>query len=403
VKVRLRGEDANVHYPRTTGWQARLPKVPPLFVVGVLLLIVGGIAAYCALPGAFEDSTNQKFDSALSDGWTAFRAAQAATADPARQRQLLEEASANLTEAQQIDADHPDVQDLKLQVDAAVASLNGILELPQPATIVNLSERVPGPLAVTEVAIGGGGAYFLDREQGRVVAITLLAPAPEPFVLFAPGTQVGSELAGRAEHVVWAEGIGLLVLDDARRLFAIMPGVPPRLLTVRDAASWASADGLAFAGDYLYVLDRDGDQVWKYQRTENGFDSERTALLSARDLDHAVEIAIGERLYVVMDDGQIAQFASGVESPFPLAGIDKELSDPGSPVFLPGGQRLLVADRGNKRIVTASADGTFQQQLVSASFPDVRAIAVDEFNQLLYVLSGTSLLQTTLPPAPPAP
>jgi hypothetical protein len=63
----------------------------------------------------------------------------------------------------------------------------------------------------------------------------------------------------------------------------------------------------------------------------------------------------------------------------------------------------MIADRGNKRIVVAGADGAFLQQLVSADIPDVRAVAVDEINQLLYVLSGTSLLQTTLPPVPPAP
>jgi len=101
-------------------------------------------------------------------------------------------------------------------------------------------------------------------------------------------------------------------------------------------------------------------------------------------------------------DGEASgfRFADGVAQPFSQAGIDRPMSSPGSIVPLPSLGMVLVADRGNSRIVVFSPDGTFKQQLVSGSFTDLRAIAVDERAQLLYILVGGALYRTPLPPLP---
>jgi hypothetical protein len=261
--------------------------------------------------------------------------------------------------------------------------------------------QLPGPVSSRDLAIGGGGAYFLDRGQPRVIAITLLAPGPEPFPLFEGSDLVGGEITGAPQHIAWAEELGsLLILDDARRLIAVRPPEPGRLLTVRDAASWGSADGIAYSAGSLYVLDRAGDQVWRYPPTESGFDSEREALLPAFDLEQAGEVAVADALYLVVGETDIVRVATGAVQPFTQAGIDLPLSAPGSLVPLPNSNRLLVADRGNNRIAVFSLDGTFIQQWTSATFADMRSIAVDEPNNLLYVLVGGALYRTTMPAAP---
>ena len=173
-----------------------------------------------------------------------------------------------------------------------------------------------------------------------------------------------------------------------------------RLLTVRDAEAWGSADGITFQGGGLYVLDRAGDQVWLYLPSESGFDSERVTLLDAFDLDQVLELAVGDVLYLVMADDTIVRFPGSVARPFTQAGIDLFLSSPASLVAVTTSGMLLVADRGNARIAVFSPDGTFLQQLVSPSFTDLRALAVDEPNGLLYILSGGRLYRTPLPPLP---
>ena len=189
-------------------------------------------------------------------------------------------------------------------------------------------------------------------------------------------------------------------MDEQQQLIAVRPPASSQSLTLRDANAWGSEDGIGHLDGSLYVLDRNGDQVWRYPASENGFDSEREGLLPTFDLENAVEMAAGDPLYLLFNDGSVVRFTGGVAQPFSQAGIDRPMSSPGSITPLPASNMVLVADRGNARIVVFSPDGSFKQQLVSPRFTDLRAIAVDEPAGLLYVLNGGALYRTPLP-APP--
>ena len=399
-KVRLKGDAAGIRYPPTTGLRANLPRVPPLAVIALLALAVIGLVGWCALPPALDRSRDEAYATLVEDARSALLNAQQ-TEDPGQRRGLLEEANEKLSEAEGRQTGDPEVINLRAQLDTALQDLDAERVLDEPSLIVDLSASVPAPVSADTLALGGGGAYLLDSEQDRVIAVSLLAPSADPFPVYGAGGLVGTEITGPPERIAWAEGLGaLLVLDDARRLIAVTPGQAPRPLTLRDADAWASADAIAYANGNLYVLDRAGDQIWRYLPTDGGFDSEREPLLSSIDLDQEAEIAIGDALYLASMDGPVRRIQGGEEQPFLQAGIDRALASPASPVFLPASQRLLVADRGNKRIVVFSPEGTFLQQFASPAFNDLRAIAVDEANGLLYVLDGSALYRTQLPAAP---
>jgi hypothetical protein len=399
-RVRLKGSDADIRYPRTTGLRANMPRVPPLAVLALLGLAVVGLIGWCALPPALQRSREERYDTLVADARSNLTNAQQVE-DPSQRRDLLNKADEKLTEAERREPGDAELVNLRNEVDAALSELNAALVLPDPDVVVDLSASVTGPVSTESLALGGGGAYLLDREQQRVVAISLLAPSPDPFPLFSAGELVGTEVVGAPQQAVWAEDLGtLLILDDARRLIAVTPGQAPRLLTVRDSQSWASADAIAYAGGALYVLDREGDQVWRYLPSESGFDSEREPLLTSVELDKETALTISDALYLLTSDGQVRRVQGGAELPFLQAGIDRPLASPASPVYLPQSRRLFVADTGNERIVVFSPEGTFLQQLSSPAFTDLRAIAVDEANGLLYVLSGTTVFRTSLPASP---
>lgn len=394
--VRLKGQDAAVRYPPSTGLRAALPRVPPLFVIGVLLLVIVGAAAWCVIPPALQESRESRFATLLSEAQAALDEAQA-LGGPAQRREALQEAQAKLEEAALIRADDPEVQELRTQVDQALNELNAVFVLPSLELVVDVGAQVAGAGSLDELTIGGGGAYFLDREQGQVIGVTLVAPNPTPIVLLKAGDLVGTEVIGRPQHIVWAEQLGaLLVLDDARRLIAATPGQAPRLLTVRDAQAWGSADDIAFADGNLYVLDKANDQVWRYLPTESGFDSEREPLLTAVDLEQVVEIATGESIYFLQDDGVILRLEQDAVRALSQAGIDRVLVSPAALISLPSSGRIFVADRGNKRLVVYATGGEFRRQVVHPTITDLRAIAIDEPGGLLYVQVGGALLRSDL-------
>lgn len=398
-KVRLKGAEAEVRYRRSTGLPAAIPRIPPLLIALVLAVVAIGALAWYIVPGALEESRDDKFNDAVSDARLALDTA-LVTQDPAQRREALTRAKTSLQDAEDLKAGDPTVAELSARVEEELARLNAEVELPALELVAELSERVPGPISSRGLVIGGGGAYVLDRDQQRVIAVALVGGNAEPFVLYEVGELVGTEITGPPQHIAWAEDLNaLLVLDDARRLIAVTPpGQPATQLVVRDAAAWGSAEGLAHQNGNLYLLDRAGDQIWRYPPSQGGFDSEREALLTGGiDLDQVVEMAIGDAVYLVQADNSALRVDVGSSQPLSQAGIDRALVQPGSLAFLPASNRLLVADRGNARIVALSPQGVFLQQWVSPTFTDLRAIAVDEPGGLVYILVGGALYRTPLP------
>ncbi len=400
--LRIKGPEADIRYTRPSGLAGSLPNIPLPALIAVLIVGVIAIVAVCVLPSALRESRDEQFNNSIAAASAALDSARAAD-DPAERRGLLDTADAALQDAADLRPEDADVIALQQEIDAEKRLLDAILVLPDLTLVVDVRETIPGAVSPKDLALGGGGAYFLDREQGRVIAVALLFPDPEPFVLFAAGDLVGETIAGQPRHIAWSEDLNaLLILDDQRNLIAVTPPEAARLLTVRGAESWGSADGIAYQGGGLYVLDRAGDQVWRYPLTESGFDSERVPMLNAFDLDEVVEMAVGDVVYLVMAGNTIVRFPGGVARPFTQGGIDIPLSSPASLVALSNTDTLLIADTANSRVAAFTQEGTYVQQFVSPSFTDLRSIAVDEPNELLYILVGGSLFLTPLPPAPPA-
>lgn len=399
-KLRLKGSEADIRYPRTTGIRPRLPQVPPLALALAALLVAVGLIAWCVVPSALQESRDDRFSALVAEAESDLAGARDTGADASRRRIALEGAEESLAEAELLQADDPSVAAIALELEAIRIELDAVAELPGLEQVADVSGLITGAVSLSELKLGGGGAYVLDREQHRVIAVPLSAPNPEPVVILEEGSLVGTEVVGQPRDIAWAAELNsLLVLDDAGRLVAVAPGQAPRMLTVRDAQAWGSADDILSAGGKLYILDGAGSQVWRYLPTETGFDSERVPLLDSAIIEQAKEIAVGKAVYVLTEEGAIRRYQLGSEQPFPQSGIDQELASPASPILVPAAGWLMVADRGNDRIVIFTLDGTFVGQAKSAKFStDLRAINVDRNAGILYILVGGVIYRTPLLP-----
>ncbi|MCH8995396.1 MAG: hypothetical protein IH959_10610, partial [Chloroflexi bacterium] len=161
-KVRLKGSEAEIRYLRTTGLAGALKRVPPLAVVAGLILIAIGLLAWFLIPQALEDSRDDRFTAAIEDARGALNSA-LATEDPGLRRDALRAADEALQEAELQRPGEQVVRDLAAQVAAASAELDAVIELPELERLVDLSEQIPGAVSPKDIALGGGGAYFLDR------------------------------------------------------------------------------------------------------------------------------------------------------------------------------------------------------------------------------------------------
>ena len=397
--VRLRGDGATPRYKRTTG-PLQMPQlqVPRLAIFAVLALVVVGVLAYLYIPGSLKEHREADFTQAVAAAREANARAQA-TSDAGLKRQLLGGARTNLAAARKIHKDSADVVSLQADVTSALAVLDAVYEVKDFKTVADLAQLVTGSLSITRAVVGGDQAYVLDAKGKRVLRIPLDGSSA-PETILQDGQPGGFVTAARPMQIAWSEQThSLLMIDDQRQAFAYFPASNGTLpLTIRAADGVGSFDAIAGSGGNLYVLDLKANQVWRYLPGQGGFDSERTALLDQADLRNATELAVGEDVYLLDTKQGMRRFRGKAESAFLISGIDTPLVSPASISVLPGSNRIVVADRGNKRIIVASQDGAFLRQIVSPSFTDLRAVSVDEGKGLLYVLNGETLLKAAFPP-----
>ena len=396
--IRLRGESAKPSYKRATGI-VPIPqmRVPKLAVFAVIALAIVGVLAYMYIPGSLKENRENTFATLVADARTANARAQA-TADAGLKRQLLGDARTNLTSAAKIHKDSTEVAALQTDVTAALNVLDAVYEIKDVTTIADLAQVVTGSLSATRAVIGADHAYVLDAKGKRVLRVALDGRAA-PETIMSEGALAGFVNAGRPVQVAWSEQTqSLVVVDDKRQAFAYFPDRGTLPLTVRGADGIGSFDAITTSGGNLYVLDLKQNQVWRYLPGQGGFDSERTALLDQADLKDATELAVGQDIFVLDAKKGIRRFVGKTEDAFPIAGIDTPLVSPASISVLPGSNRIVVADRVNKRIIVASPSGAFLRQLVSPAFTDLRSVSVDEGKGVLYVLNGDTLLRAAFPP-----
>lgn len=396
--IRLRGESAKPSYKRTTGI-VPMPqfRVPRLAIFAALALVVLGVLAYAYIPGSLKEDREHTFQTLVADARESNARAQA-TSDAGLKRQLLTDARGKLTDAANIHKDDPDVVRLQADVTSALGSLDAIYEIKDVTPVADLAQLVTGPLSATTAVVGGENAYVLDAKGKRVLRVPLDGSGA-PETILTQGGLAGFVNAGRPAQIAWSDQTqALIIIDDQRQAFAYFPGRGTLPLTVRGADTIGSWDAVATSGGNLYVLDVKENQVWRYLPGQGGFDSERTALLDQADLKDATELAVGQDVFILDAKKGIRRFVGKAEDAFPIAGIDTPMVSPGSLSVLPGSGRIVVADRGNKRIIVASPQGAFMKQLVSPSFTDLRSVSVDEGKGILYVLNGDTLLRASFPP-----
>jgi hypothetical protein len=395
--VKLRG-GGTPGYRRSTGAGVPLPqfRIPRLAIFAAIAIVVLGIIAYWQLPGSVQESREDNFTSLVAGARESNARAQA-TSDPGLKRQLLADARAKLDDAAKIHDDSLDVQSLQADVTAALNVLNAVYEVKDAAVIADLAQLVTGDLGATQIALGGDSTYVLDAEGGRVLRVPIAGGAAE--TILEEGQAVNLATVGRPIEVSWSDATQSLVAsDDQGQSFAYFPDQGSLPLVVRDSDQLGSIDAIATSAGNLYILDRGESQVWRYLPSQGGFDSERTALLDGADLADATELAVAQDVYILDANAGVRRFVLRSEASFPLGGIDIPLVSPASISVLPGSNRVVIADTGNKRVVVASQDGRFLRQIVSPAFTDLRAVAVDEGTGAMYILNGDTVLRATFPP-----
>ena len=275
---------------------------------------------------------------------------------------------------------------------------------------------------LTDVVLRGDDIYVLDSGNQQVYRITLnesglgIVPGSrQPIATMRRGANVDLFTLDTLVGLTWSEdGSGLsqnnvlLALDEAGVLVEYSPtflarGVQPLLGTEQ----WRTPRRLVSWRGRLYILDPGAEQIWRYDPLSGAFAGAPIGYFAGANrplLSQAVDFAIDDsgRVYVLFEDGVIALFRAGEEIRFGYAGFPpgQEMRHADA-MFLntdPVAPAIYIADRESRTIFETSLAGTFinsYRTYDETLFASLSGVVVDETRNLIYVLSGNSVLGFT--------
>ncbi len=349
--------------------------------------------------------------------------AQAAGDNSAKARPHWETALEHVEEAAKLQPSNVKAAKLQVEIEAAegrLDNLDGIIRL-APIQLWDFGAgTVPRKLVVH-----GQMIFVLDLAGGWGVRLTLnptgdgVIEKDVALVLARTGQQIGEGAVGRMVDLVWVDQ------GDERRTSVLL------ILEERDGAllsydpAWMDEAGNprlkrsfldtppvgipkvvgSFKGRF-YVLDTLADgsgQLWRYQPLGDTYPDQPDRYfvnLPPKPLAGALDMAIDGNIYILYADGTILKFLGGEPKDFDVRGLPGDLGQAVAFVVDADGNSgaIYVADQGNERVVVLEPDGVFQSQFrAEGAFDDLEALAVDEADKRLYVLSGGRLYVALLP------
>lgn len=151
----------------------------------------------------------------------------------------------------------------------------------------------------------------------------------------------------------------------------------------------------------IFILDPEGNQVWRYTRRRDAFDAPQAYAVGA-DLKNAVDMAIDGSIYILGDDSYITKLFQGNKEDFPIS------KQPVKPITSPTKiytdvdmSQIYVLEPNESRVLvylkdSRSGGAVYTAQYIFDEITDLKDIYVDKNTNTLYLLTSKAVYRTAL-------
>jgi hypothetical protein len=297
-------------------------------------------------------------------------------------RQLFLDSEQKLTEILALKVKDPKVDELQKKIeDSRAAILGEFAATPELFLDLGLlSSGFKGDL----VSSSGGLIYVLDKGGGKVVSIAF--DTKKSNVVAGPSVVSGPlDLASYQDNVYVLFSDGVYLVDSVKT-------------KVIEKTWTGNAFIHAFAGN-LYILDKDGNQIYRYSGVPgNTFGSQQNWLSGSTkpDFSGAVSWGMNGAIYVLYPNSKILKYSLGSPQNFSLSAISPEIGNVDALYADPDNQNVYLLDKAGKRVVVIDKNGKYIAQYISDQISATTSLVVSESQKRIILLTGDKLLSVEL-------
>ncbi|MDP3970342.1 MAG: hypothetical protein Q8P90_01445 [bacterium] len=149
-------------------------------------------------------------------------------------------------------------------------------------------------------------------------------------------------------------------------------------------------------GSRLYILDAATNMIYRSNRSGDTYGALSKWITETVDISTAVSFDIDSSIYVLLSNGSITKFDNGTQSEFSVADFSPGLSGATKLIKNDVLTPFYILNPETQHVVLLDNNGELQQQYTSDQFSGIKDIAVDEDNNEVFVLAGTSVYKFSL-------
>jgi hypothetical protein len=146
---------------------------------------------------------------------------------------------------------------------------------------------------------------------------------------------------------------------------------------------------------YLYILDPQDNQIYRYPRATGGFGDKTNWLKDSTPLSGISDMTIDDNIYCIQNNSVLKLFKGKKQ--------DLNLEASNTPVHFDNifttidSDSLYVLDAKNSRIVQYSkADGSITKQYFNEAILNGKSLSIDETNKLAYISTSSELISVSI-------
>ncbi len=273
------------------------------------------------------------------------------------------------------------------QVKAFYQSISGQEELPELQPYYDL-RLVQSDFLASKIDITPDTLFFLDVGQKKVLALNIEKKQP---TLLPIGEYPDIRAIVADEKYVYFLAKGLFRFT--------LSGTEVAGLVENEDDIINTSQSLAVFGNYVYVLNKEHNNIFRYATNDDQLNSKPTAWIQPGqgvDMNTVQSFAIDGDIWLATQTGEVKKFTSGKQAAFTVTGLKEPLSSPIILFTKTDLENLYILEPQKSRVVVLNKKGQFLKEIKSSSLAGSTAVVASEKFQKIFALSGSLVFEIGL-------